>query len=406
VAAEAQFKLRGGLVVKSGLYDAVSRLAALSFVSLLLACTNTNTYSPDLGILEPLQQGDRQLSVADAEILAPTPDLLALSDEMKDFADRYVMTANSPRQRMHMLHRSLRSNALLGIEYDPEADGTAAQAFARGRANGLTYTHLFISMARYAGLDARYQSLTLRPEWARFGTRVSLRLHVNVLVRLRRNEHYMVDIDPVQRDTVADSRLLGDEEAFALHHNNLAMARLREEKIGGAYAQAVKAVSLSPGTDYLWVNLGVIYKRAGQAAAAENSYLTAIDLNPDSRSAMNNLVLMHSESGNTERADYWERQVIKHRQRNPYYYIYLGEKAEEAGDYQAAIAHYRTAIKRKDSDAEFYFRLAKLYLTLEQRRRSIHFAQEAIERSRMAGEREEYQAFLDRIEGRSLAQLR
>jgi Flp pilus assembly protein TadD len=376
----------------------------LCLVLLVAGCSNAS-YSPDLGGLAPLQQGDQQLSVSAAEKLAPTPDLLALSDEMRDFADRYVMTANSPRQRMHMLHRSLRSSALLGIEYDPEADGTAVQAFERGTANCLTYAHLFVSLARYAGLDARYQSLSLRPEWSRFGTRVSLRQHVNVLVRLRRNEHYMVDIDPVQRDSVADSWLLEDEDAFALYHNNLAMARLRDERIGEAYAQAVKAVSLSPGTDYLWVNLGVIYNRTGQAGAAEQSYLTAISLNPDSRSAMNNLMVMHSNNGDTERADYWEQQVVEHRQRNPYYYIYLGEQAEQAGDFETAVAHYRTAIKRKDSDAEFYFRLGKLYYAMDQRRRSIQFLREAIERSQMVGEREEYQAFLSRIEGRSLAQL-
>ena len=189
---------------------AAVRLTAISLVSLLVACSQSPTYTPDLGELVPLQAGQGELSVVEAREIATTPDLLALSDEMRDFADRYVLTARSPRQRLHMLHRSLRSSALLDLDYEPEADGTAAEAFARGTANCLTYAHLFVSMARYAGLDAQYQSHSLRPQWSRYGSRIALRQHVNVLVRVRRNEHYMVDIDPVLRDAVADTTLLTD----------------------------------------------------------------------------------------------------------------------------------------------------------------------------------------------------
>ena len=85
------------------------------------------------------------------------------------------------------------------MRYDMSADGTAAEAFASGRANCLSYAHLFVALARYAGLDANYQSLTLRPEWSRHGDRVALRQHVNVRVDLRGGEQYMVDIDPVSR---------------------------------------------------------------------------------------------------------------------------------------------------------------------------------------------------------------
>ena len=384
---------------------AAVRLTAISLVSLLVACTQSPTYTPDLGELVPLQAGQGELSVVEAREIATTPDLLALSDEMRDFADRYVLTVRSPRQRLHMLHRSLRSSALLDLDYEPEADGTAAEAFDRGTANCLTYAHLFVSMARYAGLDAQYQSHSLRPQWSRYGSRIALRQHVNVLVRVRRNEHYMVDIDPVLRDAVADTTLLTDEDAFALHHSNLAMGHLRDDVVDAAYAHGIKAVSLSPGTDYLWVNLGAIYNRAGQPGAAEQSYLTAIKLNAESRSAMNNLAVLHERLGQPERADYWEQQIARHRQRNPYYFIYLGEQAEKAGDYETAIAHYLTAIQRKDSDAEFYFRLGKLYFALDQPRRSIHYVEKAIEHSRLMGERQEYQAFLDQIEGRSVAQL-
>lgn len=406
MATNCSFVLPERLMAQLATPATALRLAVLTLVSALMACAHTaDPLPPNLNVLEPLQSGAVEVSVADAEALAPTPDLLALSDEMRQFVDRYVRTAGSRRQRLHLLHSSLRSPALLGVDYEPGADGTAAQAFDGGVANCLSYAHLFVSMARYAGLDARYQSVTLRPQWTRYGDRVALRQHVNVVVRISRTEQYMVDIDPVQRDSIADTRLLADVDAFALHHNNLAMNHLRLEQLEGAYAHAVRAVSLSAATDYLWVNLGVIYSRAAQVDAAQRSYLTAIDLNADSRSAMNNLVVLHTRQGELESAAFWEQQVAEHRQRNPYYYIYLGEEAEKAGDLEAALAHYQNAIKRKSGDAEFYFRLGKVYFSLKQPGRSIYYVEQAIERSQVVGERKEYQAFLERIAAPAVALL-
>jgi tetratricopeptide (TPR) repeat protein len=285
------------------------------------------------------------------------------------------------------------SPALVGIEYDPAADGTAAFAFEQGKANCLTYAHLFVAMARYVGLDARYLSLTLRPEWSRHGERVALRQHVNVLVRLRNGEQYMVDIDPVPRQRVASADILSDKEAYALYHGNLAMDALLFERKEEAYAHALKALELSDNLDYLWVNLGAIYSRNGQSEAAENAYQTALDINDDSPSAMNNLAVLYNAQGQYELAEQWAERVIKHRDRNPYYHYYLGAESEAQGDYERAIAYYLEAIELKDSDAEFHFRLAKLYFSLQKPAESIRYTEQAIERARLTGELKMYREY-------------
>jgi tetratricopeptide (TPR) repeat protein len=135
------------------------------------------------------------------------------------------------------------------------------------------------------------------------------------------------------------------------------------------------------------------------------SYLTALQLNSNSRSAMNNLAVLYRSMGDTQRSQYWRERVAAHRQRNPYYHVYLGELAEAEGNPDQAIAHYRQAIALKDSDAEFYYRLAKLYFSLHQRPESTRYVREAIERSRLVGEREEYQNFLRQLSEPSMAQL-
>ena len=380
------------------------RLVAGLMVLLLAACTLQSERSAEFSSLPALQLPDGQWSAADAAASVQRPDLLGLSPAMREFGDRYV-NRGSQLQRLQILHSSLRSSALVDIDYDPAADGTAAEAFDRGSANCLTYAHLFVSLARYAGLNAHYMAYKLRPQWSRHGERIALRQHVNVLVKLRTGQQFVVDIDPISRDRIASSGVLDDEEAFALYHGNLAMAALLADRQSLAFAEAVRAVELSTDTDYLWVNLGAIYRQSGQNDAAEQSYLTALHLNPDSRSAMNNLAVLYSSLGDPQRAQQWQTRVAEHRQHNPYYYAYLGELAQQAGDTDQAIEYYREAIALKDSDAEFYYRLAKLYFSLQQRPESIRYVREAIERSRLVGERERYQNFLRQLSEPSLAQL-
>jgi tetratricopeptide (TPR) repeat protein len=396
---------RGGEMARARYSNAgAQRLLAGLMVLLLTACAQHSQRSAEFSSLPPLQLPDKQWSAADAAASVTTPDLLGLSPAMREFGDRYVNRGHQFR-RLQILHSSLRSPAFVDIRYDPVADGTAAEAFARGSANCLTYAHLFVSLARYAGLDARYLAFKLRPQWARHGQRVALSQHVNVLVKLRNGAKYVVDIDPINRGSIASAAVLDDEEAFALYHGNLAMDALLSERQTMAFAEAVRAVELSTNTDYLWVNLGAIYRQNGQNDAAEKSYLTALHLNPNSRSAMNNLAVLYESLGDVERSLQWRERVAAYRQRNPYYHIYLGELAEAEGNPDQAIAHYRQAIALKDSDAEFYYRLAKLYFSLHQRPESIRYVREAIERSRLVGEREEYQNFLRQLSEPSMAQL-
>jgi Flp pilus assembly protein TadD len=368
------------------------RVGPLTLLLLLSGCAQYQLAAPSLSALDPLLMPDGELTPQVAAARAVTPDLLGLTPEMRDFADRYVKHGTQ-QQRLLVLHSSLKSAAMAGVQYDPDADGTAAEAFSDGRANCLTYAHLFVSLARYAGLNASYLSLTLRPEWSRYGSRVALRQHVNVRVKLRDGSEYVVDIDPVPRERIAAADLLSDDEAFALYHANLAMDDLLHDRYVSAYGQAVRALELSRNTDYLWVNLGAIYRRAGQDRSAEQSYMTALQLNPRNPSAMNNLGVMFEAQGELAQADLWAERVDDHRQKNPYYHMYLGAEAELAGEPEQAKDHYLRAIAIKDTDAEFYYQLAKLQLSLRQPAASRRYIELAIKHSRLVGERDLYREF-------------
>ncbi len=374
-------------------------------VVLLSACAHQGPGALPVADIPPIVIDDGQLAPQTALATTDTPPLLELDAEMRAFVDRYVK--GNQRQRLQTLHRSLRSSAFVGIDYDPSADGTAAEVYHSGVANCLSYAHLFVAMARYAGLDARYLSVSLRPEWSRRGDQVALRKHVNVVVQLRNGEEYVVDIDPVPRERVASARVLRDKEAFALYHGNRAMQALFLQDRAGAYAEAVRALSLGGRIDYLWVNLGAIFRGAGQDEAAEAMYRRALALNPDSSTAMNNLAILYESRGQLEESRRWEERVRKHRKSNPFYHYYLGELAEAEGDSERALSHYLDAIDLQSTEAEFYFRVARLYRSMQRPLESRSYAEQAVLHSRLAGERKQYQLFLEQLtrEGVVTAQL-
>ena len=371
--------------------------AAVGLAALLLAaCATTTANLPAVTTLPPLQTGSGELAPDAALVRTDTPPLLAISDDMRDFVDDYVV--GSQRQRLRSLHQGLQSPAMVGVDYDPLADGTASEVFHSGAANCLSYAHLFVAMARYAGLDARYLSVSLRPEWSRHGKQIAVRQHVNVAVRLRNGEEYVVDIDPVSRSRIAGANLLDDDEAAALYHGNLAMDALLQQDLEVAYAHAIRALYLGPRIDWLWVNLGAIYRQTEQNLAAEEMYRVALRINPDSRSAMNNLAVLFDALGDREQSMFWQKLVLERQVQNPFYHYHLGETAEAAGDLDTALAHYLEAIELKKSQAEFYFRVAQLYLAREQREESRRYALKAIEHARMVGERTEYRSFLNNLD--------
>ena len=85
----------------------------------LTACGTTHQASRSVRDLPPLKLEGRVVSVDAVAELAPTPDLLAVDDEMRDFVDQYTGDVRGARQRLMMLHRAIKGAGILNLEYDP-----------------------------------------------------------------------------------------------------------------------------------------------------------------------------------------------------------------------------------------------------------------------------------------------
>jgi Flp pilus assembly protein TadD len=228
-------------------------------------------------------------------------------------------------------------------------------------------------------LDANYQWVKVRPQWSRIGERVALRLHVNVTIQLRHREQFTVDIDPLQASEMTGTRKLSDNDAVALYHNNIGMEALGRNEVDTAWAHAVRALQLSPDMSLLWVNIGAIYRLAGQHEEAEQSYMHALQLNSMERSAMNNLVVLYDLEGREEESKYWSDRVARYRTSNPYYHAWLGDKAGETQDWPQALMHYSDALRLSPEDGRLQYAVGLIHYQLGDFDESVSYISKAID---------------------------
>ncbi|MBE9537590.1 MAG: tetratricopeptide repeat protein [Proteobacteria bacterium] len=397
---------RQGELSSSGSTPARMLAIGLVLVSLLGACaTSDRSHREYLSQIAPLQYAGQTVELSDVDFLAPTPELLELDDEMRSFVETYTGHLNHDRMRMVQLHQAIKSDAILNIQYMPGAEGGAADVFHRGTANCLSYANLFVALAREANLKADYQWVKVRPQWTRVGERIAVRLHVNVVVRLRSTVEYVVDIEPLTAAERTKTNRISDIDAFALHHNNVAMEALARSELDQAWAHSVRALRLNPKMSLLWVNLGAIYRLAGQHEEAERSYFHALQLNSADRSAMNNLVVLYDLEGREEESKYWNDKVAYYRMRNPYYHAWLGDKAGEADDWPQALMHYTDALRLEPEGTQLQYEMGVIHYQLGNLEDAARYMSMAIASATLRADVESYKTQLDVIRKEQLADL-
>jgi Flp pilus assembly protein TadD len=285
--------------------------------------------------------------------------VLRVSPEMQAFLDRHVAPGASRQSRLRQLGQAILDDRSLGLRYD-ESTRTAAEAFRARRGNCLSFSTMFVALARRAGLPAFYQEVDTPPDWTLRGDVLVLNRHVNVLVDLGRAGQQVVDFSP-DGGARYDRRRITDRRALAHHDNNMAVERLQARDEGTALRYLRRAVGRDASFAPAWTNLGILHLREGRPAHAEAAYLRALQADPGHLVAMSNLATLYEQTGDGERADAYRRRVARHRDGNPYYRYQLAREAVAAGDYDTAIRHLRYAVARRPREERFHALLGVSY---------------------------------------------
>ena len=294
-------------------------------------------------------------------------DVFGLSPDMSRFLDANVGGKTDERAFAELIV-AMETFGIRQLIYDNDTL-TASRTFEERRGNCLSFTNMFLVMARHVGLRAKFQEVSISPEWIKQGEMQVLRRHVNVYVRLTgkgksmdRKGDRVVDFDDEGGPQASLETIISDNRALAHFYNNWAVDSLEAGNTDLAFAYARKAI-VDGDADFspAWGLIGVLYRRAERLDMAEAAYLRALQAEPSDTVAMSNLERLYASQGREELADYYRDQVLGHRLRNPYFRMEKAREAYQAGDYRTAVSHLKKAISLKNDESEFYFLLRDSY---------------------------------------------
>ncbi len=303
----------------------------------------------------------RPLVEKGAEVSLPDTDVLALDPEMLGFLDRFVDVKRADNTKLRQLLYAIMDEGTFGLEYDKQTR-TAAETFHQQRGNCLSFTNMFVAMARQVGIDARFQEVDIPPDWTVEGGAFVLNRHVNVLVDLGSPGKQVVDFNIDNFRASYDRRKVHDRRALAHYYNNMGVERMNAGETLEALLYFRKAINNDGHFSPPWDNLGTLYRRNGHLAYAEGAYLQALDIKPGDFVAMSNLAALYGQQGDAERAAAYQRRVNTHRMQNPYYRYHLARGAFLARDYETSIGHLKYSVRKKKNEDTFYFLMGLSYL--------------------------------------------
>jgi Tfp pilus assembly protein PilF len=324
----------------------------------------------------------------------PDADILFLGKEVTDLLDTTVKPMENPRDRLNAIIALLNKKVRFDTESDKYATKTAMETYETGTGNCLSFTNLFVAMARHVGLEAGYQEVSTTPNWNREKGIIFVSKHISgyatlydyspinvdlmffqgddVRIQTNSQRERFMSLDesvPSGREVEITTTPVPDHRAFAQYYNNIGAMQLAEGEASTAFRYFTKALWIEPELDFVWSNLGVAYSRKHRLKAAEEAYLHALSIAMDAgditaMSIMNNMVKLYERNGDEEKEAFFRNEVATFREKNPYYHYLAGQSAYAEAAYGESVKHYKAAIWRKGDDDMFYYSLALAYLKL------------------------------------------
>jgi tetratricopeptide (TPR) repeat protein len=290
----------------------------------------------------------------------PDADIRGLDEDMRAFVARAVTGARTHDVRLERLLRAMTQSGLFSLDYQEETTLTASDTFRAGVGNCLAFTNLFVALAREARLHVSYQQVEVPAMWTGDGDTAILHQHVNVRVRDTTDgrfppRHQVVDFNLPSFRGNYPQRPISDSHVDALFYNNLGAQAIRAEEHREAFVYLLKALAADEDVAAAWTNLGVLYQRNDRPEHAESAFHRALRADPRFKPAMSNLARLYDRHGLQSLAGEYRERIRRHQQRNPYYHLFLAERAYAEDDPHAALASIDRAIRLRKDEHRFHY---------------------------------------------------
>ncbi|MEN8154368.1 MAG: tetratricopeptide repeat protein [Acidobacteriota bacterium] len=321
---------------------------------------------------------------------------LSINDEMKDFAENNLSGIIGQREKLIKLISSLHDRTKLGFKYSNLRTYTAEETFKNRSGNCLSYTAMFIVLARHAGLSANFQEVFDFSDWSRKDNVMVFSRHMNAIVKID-DKKVEVDFRYQSENRFLYRMVVSDKRAEAHYYNNLGAEALMLKKYKLAESLFNRGIGNDRKFSLVWSNLGVLYQHINKIKLAEKTYNKAIKLDKTNYSAKLNLSNLYIETGRNLKGKQLQNNIKRYLKKNPYYHFSLGKIAYEKGLFEEAKKHYKRAIRRDSKVPEFFVQLGAVFFKLGNKKFAERYIKKAAKLARSPSELELYKKKLNYI---------
>ena len=335
-------------------------------------------------------------------------DVFAASDKMRSYLKNDIaglLQAKGPQQGLIDL---LSNKSQLQIQYDSATTRNAAQTFEERAGNCLSLVIMTASLARELGMSVYFQSVFVDETWSRSGGMFFTIGHVNLTVgkryhdiksRIDDNVMITIDFNPPIENKSYHTWAITEKTVLAMYMNNRGAEALARGQVNDAYWWLREAIIQAPTFLSAYNTLGVVYRRNGNLAEAEQALKFALARDADNSQIMSNLAMVLNETGRATQANDLMAKVERRQPFAPFHFFTLGAEAMKAGDFKTARDMFQRELARDPYNHEFHFGLAMALARLGEMAESRRHMATALDFSTTRREHDLYAAKLDRMKG-------
>lgn len=278
-----------------------------------------------------------------------------LTEDMKRWVLQSVPEFGADEERLNFLLTGLLSSRRMGIEYEGGYTGTSKEVFASKQANCLSFSALFVAMARHAGIPAYYLRVGDLDGYEQHGDLIIVSGHITAGYGDVLNRQVLeFNLGPGINYDYRRAEPISDITAIALYYTNRAAELILAGELEKAIEEADTALRLDPKLAIAWVNRGVGLRRMGKWEEAEASYRKALVYRPNFVTAYQDLEAVLRLQGRDEEAEQVAAVIADLGTRNPFHLIRLGDDSLSRGRSDDARRYYRRALRLKRDSPEPY----------------------------------------------------
>lgn len=343
---------------------------ALAGVLVTTGCTTV--LSPFDSVGHVRQFYSRQLSPqAAAELMVP----FELDQPLSELIQRELKMSPDEERRAEQVQEYIFNR--LDLVYDLSPTRNAVETFRDRRGNCLSFTNLFVGIARELRLNPFYVEVTDYSRWNYRNGLVVSQGHIVAGMRVD-GKLRTYDFLPYRPKAYKEFKPIDDFVAAAHHYNNLGAEALMAGNNERALELVTIATLIAPDFTKAINNRGVCLARLGRFDEALAVYAQGLEYEPENVAILTNLVRAHQELGNLAESERLIAKIDSEEQANPFFFIYQSDLALSQGRPERALELMKSALSRDTELPEVHLGLTRVYLALGEVDKAKHHLARAL----------------------------